>query len=118
MVVERRRQVNRFLCRIWAHPLDRLDCAGGPTGVQGVAWLTYEDAVRRLVELAKENGGTVTAAQVEADPELSANEEMASAAARALGGSTNVFSSSDPDGRTWFPFSSLLFSEIPTGVSH
>jgi hypothetical protein len=69
-----------------------------------------------LVELAKENGGTVTAAQAEADPELAANEEIASAAARALGGSTNVFSSDDPDERTWFPFSSLLFTEIPAAV--
>lgn len=78
--------------------------------------MTYEDAVRRLVELARENGGTVTAAQAEADPELAANEEIASAAARALGGSTNVFSSDEPDGRTWFPFSSLLFSEITAGA--
>ena len=72
----------------------------------------YEEAVSRLIEMARQSGGTVTAAQVEADPELAADEEMVSAAARALSGSTNVFSSDEPDGRAWFPFSSLLFSEI------
>ncbi len=66
----------------------------------------------RLIELAKENGGTLTAAQVEADPVLAEDEPTVSAAARALGGSTNVFSSDEPDGRAWFPFSSLLFSEL------
>jgi hypothetical protein len=74
--------------------------------------LTYEDAISRLIEMAKENGGTLTAAQVEADPVLTEDELTVSAAARALGGSTNVFSSDEPDGRAWFPFSSLLFTEI------
>jgi hypothetical protein len=77
--------------------------------------MTYEDAVSRLLELARENGGTVTAAQVEADAALSEDQPTVSAAARALGGSTNVFSADEPDGRAWFPFSSLLFSEV--GVS-
>ena len=66
--------------------------------------MTYEDAMSRLIELAKENGGTLTAAQVESDPVLAGDESTVSAAARALGGSTNVFSSDEPDGRTWFPF--------------
>jgi hypothetical protein len=74
--------------------------------------MTYEDAVSRLIEMAKENGGTLSAAQVEADPVLAEDELTVSAAARALGGSTNVFSSDEPDGRAWFPFSSLLFTEI------
>jgi hypothetical protein len=74
--------------------------------------MTYEDAISRLIEMAKESGGTVTAAQVEADPVLAEDELTVSAAARALGGSTNVFSSDEPDGRAWFPFSSLLFTEI------
>lgn len=76
--------------------------------------LSYENTIARLLELAREHGGTVTAAQVEADPELAADQHLTSAAARALGGSTNVFSSDEPDGREWFPFSSLLFSEIGT----
>jgi hypothetical protein len=74
--------------------------------------LRYEDTIARLIELARENGGTVTARQVEADPELSGDRDQTSAAARALGGSTNVFSSDEPDDREWFPFSSLLFSEL------
>lgn len=76
--------------------------------------MTYEDALSRLIEMARENGGTLTAAQVEADPVLAEDEPTVSAAARALGGSTNVFSSDEPDGRAWFPFSSLLFTEIGT----
>jgi hypothetical protein len=74
--------------------------------------LKYEEAMNRLVELARENEGTVTAAQVEADPDLAEDVPTVSAAARALGGSTNVFSSDDADGREWFPFSSLWFSEV------
>ena len=77
--------------------------------LRGVMRLTYEDAVGRLMELA---------GQVEADPELTAHEEITSAAARALGGSTNVFSADEPDGRTWFPFSTLIFSEIPAKTPH
>ena len=72
----------------------------------------YEETVARLIGLARQHGGTLTAAQVEADAELVADRELTSAAARALGGSTNVFSTDVPDGREWFPFSSLFFSEI------
>ena len=74
--------------------------------------VTYEQAMNRLVHLARSNGGVVTAAQVEADEELGEDRDLASAAARALAGGTNVFSSDEPDGRTWFPYSSLLFSEL------
>jgi hypothetical protein len=49
---------------------------------------------------------------VEADEELGEDQDLASAAARALAGGTNVFSSDEPDGRAWFPYSSLLFSEL------
>src|SRR3954451_8955081 len=82
------------------------------TSYRGSCWMTYEDAISRLIEMAKESGGTVTAAQVEADPVLAEDELTVSAAARALGVCTNVFSSDEPDGRAWFPFSSLLFTEI------
>jgi hypothetical protein len=75
--------------------------------------MTYEDATRRLVELARANGGRVTAAQVEADEELSSDHATVSAAARALGGGTNVFSyDEEDDDRDWFPFSGLVFSEL------
>ncbi len=74
--------------------------------------MTYEEAMRRLVELARDNGGKVTATQVEADTELSSDPSTVSAAARALGGGTNVFSYEEEDGRTWFPFAGLVFSEL------
>jgi hypothetical protein len=54
----------------------------------------------------------VSAAQVEADKELSAERELVSAAARALAGGTNVFSAQESDGREWFPYSSLTFSGL------
>ncbi len=74
--------------------------------------MSYEEATERLVALARLGGGTVTASQVEADAALSANREIVSAAARALGGKTNVFSyQGDTDPRAWFPFTGLIFSE-------
>jgi hypothetical protein len=74
--------------------------------------MTFEDATARLIELARQNGGTVTAAQVEADEELSSDQPTVSAAARALGGGTNVFSYEEDDSHTWFPFSGLMFTEL------
>ena len=79
--------------------------------------MTYEEATRRLVELARRNGGKVTAAQVEADEDLSSDQATVSAAARALGGGTNVFSYDEDDGRDWFPFAGLVFSELGARTS-
>lgn len=75
--------------------------------------MTYEDVLARLVALAREHGGVVTASVVEADAALSAEPELVSAAARALAGGTNVFSAEEDDGRRWFPYSSLQFTELP-----
>jgi hypothetical protein len=75
--------------------------------------LTYEQAVAKLVAFARANGGTLTAAMVEEDDSLSDERALVSAAARALAGGTNVFSSEEPDGRKWFPYSTLTFSELP-----
>ncbi len=75
--------------------------------------MTFEEATARLVALARKNDGTVTAAEVEADPELAADRDLVSAAARALAGGTNVFSAEDDDTREWFPYSTLTFSELP-----
>lgn len=74
--------------------------------------MTYEEATRRLVDLARDSGGKLTAAQVEEDPDLSSDQATVSAAARALGGGTNVFSYEEDDGREWFPFAGLVFSEL------
>jgi hypothetical protein len=70
--------------------------------------MTFDQATARLLQLAKQNGGKVTAAQVEADEPLSTDQNLTSAAARALAGSTNIFSFDEPDDdRAWFPFSGL-----------
>jgi len=74
--------------------------------------VSYEQVVSRLIQLARSNGGVVSSAQVEADEELDGNHELVCAAARALAGGTNVFSSDEPDVGTWFPYGSLLFSEL------
>ena len=76
--------------------------------------MSYEQVVSRLIQLARSNGGVVSSSQVEADEELDRNRDLVSAAARALAGGTNVFSSEEPDGRVWFPYSSLLFSDLPS----
>ena len=78
--------------------------------------MSYEHVVSRLIQLAQSNGGVVSSAQVEGDTELDENRDLVCAAARALAGSTNVFSSDEPDGREWFPYSSLMFSELASGT--
>lgn len=72
--------------------------------------VSFEDAVARLVALARQNGGILTAADVERDPELSADQLTVSAAAHSLAGSTNVFASQTDTG--WFPYAELRFSEL------
>jgi hypothetical protein len=74
--------------------------------------VTYEQAMTQLVELARANGGVVLSAHVEADDALSEAQSLVCAAARALAGSTNVFSLDEPDRREWFPYSKLIFSEL------
>ena len=74
--------------------------------------MTYDEATARIVDLARSNGGIVSAGQVEADEGLASERELVSAAARALAGGTNVFSAQEPDGREWFPYSSLTFSGL------
>jgi hypothetical protein len=76
--------------------------------------VTFDQVTSRLVTLAREHGGTVTAAQVEADEQLAGDRDLVSAAARALAGGTNVFPVEDEgDEREWFPYSALTFSELP-----
>jgi hypothetical protein len=75
--------------------------------------VTFDQATTRLVDFARAGGGTVTAAQVEADEELASDRDLVSAAARALAGGTNVFAVEEDDGREWFPYSALTFSALP-----
>ena len=75
--------------------------------------MTFDEATARLLLLAKQHGGRVTAAQVESDERLSIDQNLTSAAARALEGSTNIFSFEEADdGRTWFPFSGLVVGQL------
>lgn len=72
--------------------------------------MTFDQAVERLTQLARQSGGILTAAQVERDRPLgSADRNTVCAAARALNGSTNIFGAP----RTsvgWFPFEELRFT--------
>jgi hypothetical protein len=59
--------------------------------------------------LAQLHCGTVTAAQVEESSVFAEDRDLVTAAARALAASATVRSADEPDGRQWFPFSSLTF---------
>jgi hypothetical protein len=75
--------------------------------------MTFDEATGRLVALARQNNGTITASQVEADPELSREKSLVCAAARALASATNVFADDDGDSaRDWFPYASIAFTEL------
>jgi hypothetical protein len=76
--------------------------------------MTFDEASERLIRLAREHDGVLTAAQVEQDRDLSDDSGVASAAARALDGTTNVFGTpraSEDAG--WFPFEELRFTGLP-----
>jgi hypothetical protein len=73
--------------------------------------VTYDEAVERLVAIARQKGGVVTARDVEDDDELAAHQDLVSAAGHALAGSTNVLASASDAG--WFPYAELRFTELP-----
>jgi hypothetical protein len=83
---------------------------------RGEQRVKYDEATARLLALARTNEGTLTWSQVEDDATLASERDLVSAAAHALAGSTNVFSNDEDDGRAWFPYSSLTFSE-PYGAA-
>jgi hypothetical protein len=72
--------------------------------------VTYDDAMDRLVAIAKRNDGVVTARDVEGDNDLAADQAITSAAGHALAGSTNVLASANAEG--WFPYAELRFTEL------
>jgi hypothetical protein len=72
--------------------------------------VTFDEAKGRLIDLARANNGMVTAEMVEGDGDLNGDQEIVSAAAHALAGSTNVFASSRDNG--WFPYSEIRFSDL------
>ena len=73
--------------------------------------MTVDEATERLLALLEANGGSVSAALVEADPELARNQEIVSAVAHALATEPNIVTGQEADGRAWFPFSVLSRSE-------
>lgn len=75
--------------------------------------MTFEEAAAQLVAMAQRNGGTVTAAQVEADSNLAAERGLVCRAARTLATGTNALGAEeDADTRDWFPYSTLTFSDL------
>ncbi len=72
--------------------------------------VSFDEAKTQLIAIARQNGGIVTAADVEADPDLAADREIVSAAGHALAGSTNVFASLSDEG--WFPYAEMRFSDL------
>jgi hypothetical protein len=73
--------------------------------------MTYEQAQDALLALAKQHDGLITAAAVEADDVLAADQPTVSAAARAFAGSTNVFAVPRED-EGWFPYSEIRITAL------
>jgi hypothetical protein len=90
-----------------APPTDPPPTATAPCENRNV---TFDEATSRLVELARASGGTISNTMVEQDAELSANRAIVSAAAHALSGSTNVFTS--PASGGWFPYAEIRFTDL------
>ena len=61
--------------------------------------------------LARRNGGSIAAGDVEANPALAADRDIVSAAAHALAGSTNVFATPGETG-DWFPYAEIRFTDL------
>jgi hypothetical protein len=72
--------------------------------------MTFEEATARLIEIARNGQGILTAQTVEGDSDLAAEQLIVSAAAHALAGSTNVFATSGGSG--WFPYQELRFTDL------
>jgi hypothetical protein len=88
-----------------------MSAADGAWVSDASSWLSFHETTARLVALARDNGGHLTATQVEADEELAADRGTTSAAACALAALTNVVGARRGDG--WFPYQELRFSELP-----
>ena len=90
--------------------MTRLDSASLERSGGEVSPLSFEATVSRLTRLAASRGGTLVAADVEADVLLAADRGTTSAAARMLAGGTEVVS--DPVGERgcWFPYARLVFN--------
>ncbi len=70
-----------------------------------------DEATRRLLALAREGGGHLTAAAVENDPWCASNQEVVSAATHALATESSVIVAEDSDTRAWFPYSFMILGD-------
>jgi hypothetical protein len=75
--------------------------------------MEVEQATRRLLELLEAKGGSLTAADVEADSQLAQDQATVSAAAHALATESDIATREESDGREWFPYS-LMIRDKPT----
>jgi predicted transcriptional regulator len=70
--------------------------------------MTVEQARQQLLALIDEQGGHVSVALIEADKQLAANREVASAAARELATEPEITAGEETDKPLyWFPYSFL-----------
>ena len=69
--------------------------------------MTVEEATRRLLALLDDNGGSLSAALVEADDQLARNQEIVSAVAHVLATEPDISAGRQTDERSWFPYSFL-----------
>jgi hypothetical protein len=76
------------------------------------ARVTIEEATARLVLLARANGGSVGAAEVEAYASLACDPPTACAAARQLALEVDIVTVYTRRRSTWFPFDRLLLRTI------
>ena len=67
--------------------------------------MEVERAKQRLLILLDEHDGSLTAAVVEADSHLAADQAITSAAAHALATESGIITGTETDSREWFPFS-------------
>jgi hypothetical protein len=72
-----------------------------------------EQAVSRLRALLDAHNGALTAAVVEADPELGQDQASATAAAHLLATESEYITGEQTDTRTWFPYSFIMRVEVP-----
>jgi hypothetical protein len=70
--------------------------------------MNVEQAKQRLLALLDERGGSLQAAEVEADAELSQNQDVVSAAAHELATENDIYPGEETGERKWFPFSFLM----------
>lgn len=74
--------------------------------------MTLEEARQRLLSLIEQHDGYVSVAIIEADKQLAANREVASAAARELATEPEITAGEETDRPLhWFPYSFLMRDE-------